>query len=211
MSFMHRLFGQDKPAAARNSQPAQSRSAFQASEVSRQSESPQGVRRELLRLVLRETLKTNGMPADWIAVDAVSVTSPVRGTGMQVRLTVRHWDDRLPQYLMAFQQNFEARLLTFDPMASQWLMGFSWHFDLPADAVWPRLPEPATWAAPPQVVAQPDIFPPPASSEAAAGSAARLTREQLEREFAADDQRFRASQADFAPTEAFAPTEPGRL
>lgn len=156
-------------------------------------ESPQAVRKELLRTVLRETLKYNGFPASWIVADAISTTSPRNEPGIHVRLVIRHWDSRLPQYAVAFQHHFEARLHTLDPQAGHWLMGVSWQYELPAEAQWPALPPPATWATPVAVPEKEMTAPAPAVTT--------RTRADLEREMAEADERARGSQNDFEATQ----------
>ncbi len=212
MTFLQRLFGQSTPAASKAPSAEHSRLAFAQSQNSRSaSDSPQGVRKELLRLVLRETLKHNGIPAAWVTADALVATSSTREAGIHVRLVMRHWDERLPLYTMAFQQNFETRLLTMDPLAGNWLMGISWQYSLPADADWPRLPQPGTWVAVPQPEAENNI--PQAVPVTAQPLPVIRSRADLERDMAEEDKRFRVSGTDFAPTEAgsYAATQPAPL
>jgi len=167
------------------------------------------VRKELLRLVLREALKHNGIPATWLSADALVATSSRGGSGINVRLTVRHWDERFPVHQMAFQQNFETRLLTMDPLAGSWLMGISWQYDLPADADWPHLPAPGTWTAAPE----PENNIPQAVEVTPRAAPVIRTRADLERDMAEEDKRFRVSGTDFAPTEAgsYGVTQPAPL
>jgi hypothetical protein len=213
MSFTNWLFGSEKSTSNSASTANHSKLGFPSSQTSTNSvESPQAVRKELLRLVLRETLKYNGFPGTWVTADALVATSSRRESGIHVRLVIKHWDARFPQYAVAFQHNFESRLLTLDPLAGNWLMGISWQYDLPMDAQWPDLPAPGSWSeavAPPEV----DMIP-----QAIVVTVSR-TREELEREMADEDKRFRGSQNDFEATQAFeagtaaaySPTKPSPL
>jgi hypothetical protein len=213
MSFTSWLFGNEKTSSNSASKANHSKLAFPHSQTSNNDvESPQAVRKELLRLVLRETLKYNGFPGTWITADALVATSSRRESGIHVRLAVKHWDARFPQYAVAFQHNFESRLLTLDPLAGNWLMGISWQYDLPMDAQWPDLPPPTTWTGP-VVHVEEDMIP-----QATVVTVSR-TREELEREMADEDKRFRVSQNDFEATQAFesgtaaayGPTQPSPL
>ena len=110
---------------------------------------PHSVRKDLLRLVLRETLTRNGIPLGWIGADALRATYRGRDPGVHVRFLIRHWDPRLVQAAPSLEDNFQKRLLAMDPMASQWLMGFSWQFAFEDKSVCPPLPHPGSWTAQP--------------------------------------------------------------
>jgi len=116
-------------------------------------DSPMAVRKDLLRVVLRKTLTSNGLPTGWIGAEALLASSRNREPGLHVRFVVRHWDERIMRHSPALQADFEQRLLSFDPLAALWLRGFSWRYDLPEAAACPALPHPGSWtaAAPTQV------------------------------------------------------------
>src|SRR5687767_15044801 len=67
--------------------------------------SQHSVRKDLLKVVLRETLTRNGIPASWIGADLLRSNSPKRGgeSGVHVRLLIRHWDPRLMMCGVAFE------------------------------------------------------------------------------------------------------------
>jgi hypothetical protein len=112
------------------------------------------VRKDLLKVVLREMLLRNGIPSEWLSADMLRTTSPRRGDqghGIHVRLLVRHWDTRLLAHSVALEQDFYQRLMLLDATAPSWLMGFSWQFALPDLSVCPPLPHPGSWTAPPVV------------------------------------------------------------
>src|SRR5688572_24212098 len=72
------------------------------------------VRKDLLKVVLREMLLRNGIPSDWLSADMLRTTSPRRGDqghGIHVRLLVRHWDPRLLLHSVALEQDFYQRLM----------------------------------------------------------------------------------------------------
>lgn len=106
---------------------------------------PQDTRRQLLRLVLRETLQDNGIPFDWVQAEALQAVAPDR-EGIHVRFLLCAWQPRFLTYCLAFQREFKARVLAFDPMARTWLMGFSWQYALPRGTAYPILPPGRMWA-----------------------------------------------------------------
>ena len=80
------------------------------------------MRKEVLKLVMRETLARNGIPESWLSADLLRTNSAKREQGIHVRLLLRHWDPRLLQHGVALEQEFYKRLLALDPLAPNWLM-----------------------------------------------------------------------------------------
>jgi hypothetical protein len=147
MGLLDRWFG-PKPAPAKKSRlflTSQGSTSFEPSDQAPQSQSR--IRKDLLRLVLRDVLARTGIPPEWLTAEMVSSASPRRGDGVHVRFLVRHWSLRLLEHGPAFQEEFTFRLLMLDPKAQEWLHGFSWQFSLPDAQACPRLPPPASWKA----------------------------------------------------------------
>lgn len=150
MSFFKKFLGrEDKSAAAASrmlsqfspdlSQPARSSSAEQSA-----------ARRELLRSVLRKTLNRHGIPSTWLGAEMLIATSRGRETGLHWRLLIKHWDPRLLNHTIALQNALITRLISFDPLATEWLMGISWQFALATEAQCPPLPQAGYWTAEPR-------------------------------------------------------------
>ena len=104
-------------------------------------------RRELLRLVLRDTLNRTGIPTSWVGADLLAATSRGREPGIHVRLLIKHWDPRLMLHGIAFQNAYKKRVLTLEPQAERWLIGISWQFSLPDDSLCPPMPHPGIWTS----------------------------------------------------------------
>ena len=146
MSFLRQIFGLKPPKAASSSSMSSQLSPATSSQ-SKSSASSVGNRRELLRLVLRNTLNRHGIPATWVGADVLTATSPGREPGVHLRLLIQHWDPRLLTYAVALQNSLIVRLLAFDPLASNWLMGITWQFALPDEAACPPMPHAGWWTA----------------------------------------------------------------
>lgn len=158
MGFMDRLRG--KPAAKGAASQSAARSGPRShSHPSTQSavNSPQSVRKELVRVAVRDTLHHNGIPADWIRVEPLTMAAPSREPGVHVRLVVLHWDPRLMLHAISLQENLSRRIVVLDPLCERWLMGISWQFDLKHDPGLPPLPHPGSWTAPPPKVEVPAV------------------------------------------------------
>jgi hypothetical protein len=190
--------------------------------------STSGTRRELLRVVLRDTLKRHGIPQEWITADMLTATSRTRESGIQWRLCIRHWDARLPALCVALQNALITRVQMFDPMAEQWLMGVTWQFSVADESACPELPAPSSWAMPAPVVpaAVPvaqaalvdlidgpsgDVIAGPAALAAAAVDAAPSdVKADLEKLMAAFDAQYEAMDAAAKPG-TYAQTQPAGL
>jgi hypothetical protein len=90
------------------------------------SETELDLKRDLLRVVLSNTLKKNGVPAQWIAGEINAMNLPTGELRIEVRLSVQVDEPRLLAYLASFQADFERRLLGIAPDAKQWVSGFVW-------------------------------------------------------------------------------------
>lgn len=189
---------------------------------------PANLRRELLRLALRQSLSRNGIPVHWIGAEAIELPGP--GNPLHVRLLVQHWDERLPVLFLAFQEDFEQRLLAVEPLAHTWLRGFSWQFQLVDATSHPSLPDATTWGdwrdSAPAPLSRPSPLaaawpmplssPPmplttrpaplgaalPAAPSANASATDRKIKEELERLFAQQDadRAIDRRRPDFEPT-----------
>jgi hypothetical protein len=183
-------------------------------------------RRELLRVVLRDTLNRHGIPAAWLDAEVLVSTSRSGERGIHWRLVIKHPDPRLQNCVVALQNALIKRLMTFDPLASAWLTGMSWQYALADDAPFAAMPHPSTWKDP---AAQP-VAPAPtmASGDVICGPAAAApeqapspldcvdVRADLEHLFAVRDADFRRhgtreGAGEDATQPMFLGTEPAKL
>lgn len=147
MSFLKQLFGRDDPKAAQASRMFTQFGSdlFQTPKAA--AADLAATRRELMRTVLRKTLTRHGIPTSWIGAEMLIATARGRETGMHWRLLIKHWDPRLLTHAVALQNSLVMRLLGYDPLAADWLMGISWQFALPDEVSCPPLPQPGFWTA----------------------------------------------------------------
>ncbi len=188
MGLLKRIFGGDKGVPA--SVPASSQ--FHESETTTEQGSNNAPRRELVQVVLRDTMRRHGVPSDWIDCRILSVVSRSAVKGMHVHLVVRQGHERLLTYIPAFQSSFMSALQKFEPRAQDWLFSLSWQFDGISENNYPQMPDPHSWTAP------------ASAAPAAAAPADDEVMQDLKALFAIRDAALKegaaADHADFEPT-----------
>jgi hypothetical protein len=147
MSFLKRIFASSNPAHNPASQPAPHSVPASILNTKGPMSQENSSRRELLRLVLRDTLNRTGIPTSWIGADLLAATSRGREPGIHVRLLLKHWDPRLMLHGIAFENAYRKRVLTLDPQADRWLLGLSWQFSLDDESACPPMPHPGLWTS----------------------------------------------------------------
>jgi hypothetical protein len=111
------------------------------------------LKRELLRVILANTLKKNGVPPQWIGGEVNAMHLPAGELRIELRLSVRVDEPRLLTYLASLQADFERRLLAIAPDAKQWVSGIAW--SLATDPTFEvAMPSPEYWE---QVIADREV------------------------------------------------------
>jgi hypothetical protein len=183
MQLIKKMFGR---APGTEPAPGSESAQFRESEDSgSEGGSRNAPRRELVQVVLRDSMRRHGIPSAWIDCRILSVVTRSQRSGMHVQFIVRDGIDRLLTYVPAFQTSFMDEIARFDPRVDDWLFSVSWQFHnlakvaslMPDPALWSR----ATGAAPLQSTAPAPLAapapvqpaaatPPPTAAPAAAPS-----------------------------------------
>jgi hypothetical protein len=219
MGFFSNMFGgsapakQQGPASMPGVQPAGANPASRTP-----AESPQAVRKELVRVAVKDTLAHAGVPLDWIRVDPLTTQSPGREAGLSVRLVVLHWDSRLMVHAVALQNQLTRRLQALDPVADKWLMGINWQFQLMDESHCPPLPHPGSWTSQQDSgAAALDQAPDGGSADVISGptriGTQSRSRAELEKLLAQGDAAFRGKDDAFDKTQpmGFDKTQPMKM
>ena len=149
MKILKRLLGND-PAPPKLEAPSQA----DGQEHSRATElgSQTTTRRELLRVLTRDTARYCGIPEGWIECHVLVVSTRKGDTHLHARLVLRYWDDTLVRHVMAFEMRLRAEILRFEPQASDWLHSVTWefkaencpHLEMPPRDTWGKAAAPAS-------------------------------------------------------------------
>jgi hypothetical protein len=111
--------------------------------------SPIAVRRQLIQVLLRDTARRAGIPADWLDCQMLMTSNASGQEGMYLHIVMKHWDARLLTYAAAFQKTLVADIMRFEPRANEWLHGISWQLDGGDSCPHQSLPDPTLWRQPP--------------------------------------------------------------
>jgi hypothetical protein len=167
-------------------------------------------RRELLRVLTRDTARYCGIPEGWIECHVLVVSTRKGDTHLHARLVLRYWDDTLVRHVMAFEMRLRAEILRFEPQASDWLHSVTWEFKA-ENCPHLEMPPRDTWgkAAAPASVMLLDSEGGPGSDDED-GQAVDDVQEDLAKLFAVRDSALAELKLDDEPPRDFAPTQPGR-
>ncbi len=143
MSLIQRLFGGSRsPALTTPSQLPQTDDVTTV-EVDSQA----ATRRELVRMLTRDSLRFSGIPDGWIELQVLLELGHGGQTFIHLRLLVRHWDEGLFRYAVAFQRRLRSEIERFEPSARQWLLTITWQYEVDDQCPFLFMPDAASWGA----------------------------------------------------------------
>lgn len=145
MGLLQRIFGNGSNKDAGGGSPPTSQ--FHESDVSSNEDekSRNAPRRELVQVVLRDTMRKHGIPSDWIECRILSTISRSGRAGIHANFVVRQAHEQLLGYVFAFEDSFEKELARFDPRAGDWLLSIGWEFQ--DHQLKDAMPDPKSWSA----------------------------------------------------------------
>lgn len=102
--------------------------------------------RELVRVVLRDTLRMHGIPIDWIGCELSP--HPKRKDSLLIQLVLHHWHADLPSYALVLQRQFMEGLQRFDPASDHGGHLVLWRFAADCGCPHTTMPAPGFWEGP---------------------------------------------------------------
>lgn len=111
------------------------------------------VRRELIRVVLKNTLRLHGIAPEWLTCDVFSVPRAGGPDELHIQLVIKTWNEQLLRYAYAFEAQLRHELNRFDPSTDHSDCAVSWRFSSACRCPLKSMPDPASWSkgAPPAV------------------------------------------------------------
>lgn len=125
MGLLKKMFGGESASAGRSAS-----SQFHESEsTARQDTSVNAPRRELIHVVLRDTMRKHGVPSDWLECRILTVVTRHRKVGMHLQFVVMPGGEGIVDHIHAFQETFWRGLGRFESRPRDWLFSLAWQFD----------------------------------------------------------------------------------
>lgn len=143
MGWLRKIFGGGD---GRGSTGGPATSQFHESEsTSDEQLSRNAPRRELVQVILRDTMRQHGIPSDWIECRILATVNRTGAAGMHVNFVVKQAHERLLHYVFAFQDSFERELARFEPRSKEWMLSLGWEFQGYKSAI-EAMPDPGSWS-----------------------------------------------------------------
>lgn len=161
MGLIQRLLGGGKQPDSTAAPSSQLPSNFPTVEVDSQA----ATRRELVRMLTRDSLRFSGIPDGWMESQVLLELGRGGQTFIHLRLVVKHWDERLLQYTAAFQRRLRAEIERFEPTAREWLLSITWQYEVDDECPYLIMPDPSTWGGADAGNAKPQPAPPSAANK----------------------------------------------
>jgi hypothetical protein len=121
--------------------------------------------RDLAKIVLRDTLRNNGIPTEWITCEPISRTGSDGRKSLFIQLVIQRWNDRLMQYTPLLQRQLMEGLQRFDPSSDHSGHVVVWKFS--PDCGYPHTAMPASdsWIDKTAAAAKPKFDLPPSDRD----------------------------------------------
>ncbi|HEY5580545.1 MAG TPA: hypothetical protein VIK56_05185 [Rhodoferax sp.] len=103
------------------------------------------VRRELIRVVLKDTLRLHGIPFDLLACEVIIITRAPGDEQLHIQLVVMKWNKQLLRFACALQHQLLLGLDRFDPSVDHSKYVFSWRFSPDCGCPFTFMPDPKSW------------------------------------------------------------------
>lgn len=111
-------------------------------------QTPGGIRRRLIQVVMRDLMRRNGLPQNWIECHIKITDGESKDNSIALQLVLLHWDERLIHYLPALENELIADIKRFEPDASKWIENVSWQLAPVNACPYKYLPDKKVWLEP---------------------------------------------------------------
>ncbi len=187
-------FGSKQSASTTRTEPV----ADPVSVMAANSRLHSNVQRELVRVVLKDTLRVHGIPAGWIGCEVTVSPDKSGGEELFVQLIIMKWNEALLRFAPALQQQLMLGLDRFDPAVDHSGYVVCWRFSSDCECPFTQMPAPQFWIDATQI---PSSVAPAAPTPPSVPQAAQPAKPKFD---------LPPSDLDNLPS-GFAPTEPSPL
>lgn len=114
------------------------------------------IQRELVRVVLKDTLRQHGVPAGWLGCEVLVSPKRVSDEDLIVQLVILKWNEALLRYAPALERQLLLDLDRFDPTVNHSQYMVSWRFAPDCGCPSMEMPDPKFWAQAAHPVSAPE-------------------------------------------------------
>lgn len=105
------------------------------------------IQRELVRVVLKDTMRRHGIPSEWLACEVNTVASGTPAEALHIQLILVQWHELLLRYAPALEIQLLRGLDRFEPTVDHSRKcQISWRFAPECGCPFTVLPPPVVWA-----------------------------------------------------------------
>jgi hypothetical protein len=115
------------------------------------------IHRELIRVVLKDTLRLHCIPFGWLGCEVTTITRSTGVDELHIWLVMMSWNEPLLRYAPVLQRELLLGLDRFDPSVDHSKYIVSWRFSPTCGNPYTQMPDPEVWlpSGPPQVKDEP--------------------------------------------------------
>jgi hypothetical protein len=106
------------------------------------------IQKELIRMVLRETLRFHGIPLEWIRSEVQRVPGKDGAEVTQIHLVICHWDEQLLRYSAVLEKKLQTRLAQYEPGQQPSRFEVLWRYHSRCGCPLIDMPHESSWTAP---------------------------------------------------------------
>ena len=103
-------------------------------------------RQQLVRVVLKDTLRRRGIPHDWLSCEVMTVTRGPKQEELHIQLMLLKWSELLLRYAYALEHQLREGLDRFEPSVNHSGYIISWRYSPNSGCPFTVMPPPMIWA-----------------------------------------------------------------
>lgn len=104
------------------------------------------IKRELIKVVLKDTLRQQGIPYDWLACEIIIIPRGPGNEELHIQLVLMKWHETFLRYAPALEQLLLCGLDRFDPTVDHSKYIISWRFARDCGCPFTVMPPPLVWS-----------------------------------------------------------------
>ncbi len=103
------------------------------------------IQRELIQVVLKDTLRRLGIPFDWLACEVIIIPHGIGIDELHIQLSLMRWQETFLRYGPALERQLLRGLDRFDPSVDHSKYVISWRFSPDCGCPFTVMPPPRFW------------------------------------------------------------------